>query len=289
MKPPSGGRANPGPNPTAHPAGVWERKPCARGDPARTAARPSRPSQSHRQPDRPRRHRRDARPRRHRRHADTTNSTWTWTEQHLSRPSISPGESSELTVLVKTAAAEPVGNRPVDIYKMTESGWVRIATQTTNAWGWTAPLHVADSTDTTYTAVGLPGDGFAQSKAEDIVLDVRDTSGVIEVAKRYLGRPYRWGASGPSAFDCSGFTSYVMRQFGISLPHNAAAQSRVARRVSMAAAQPGDLVFAYNGSGRVYHVGIYAGNNQMIAAPNSGDVVKVQPIYTSRIWIGRVF
>lgn len=97
-------------------------------------------------------------------------------------------------------------------------------------------------------------------------------SNVIAIAKRYLGVPYVWGGTTTSGFDCSGFTSYVFRQVGISLPRVSRDQQRVGMRISPSQVQPGDLVF--RGS-PAYHVGIYIGNGQYIHAPQTGDVVKI--------------
>jgi cell wall-associated NlpC family hydrolase len=96
-------------------------------------------------------------------------------------------------------------------------------------------------------------------------------SGVVGIAEQYLGVPYVYGGSTPSGFDCSGFTSYVYAQVGVSLPHNAAAQYGYGVPVSLDALQPGDLVFFYG----LGHVGIYVGGGQIIHAPSTGGVVEI--------------
>lgn len=100
-------------------------------------------------------------------------------------------------------------------------------------------------------------------------------SEVVDVAKRYLGAPYVWGASGPNSFDCSGFTMFVYRQVGVSLPHSSRAQFGSGERVSRSDLQPGDLVFF---GSPIHHVGIYVGGGMYIHAPHSGDVVKISPL-----------
>nr|WP_246241932.1 NlpC/P60 family protein [Flexivirga aerilata] len=102
-------------------------------------------------------------------------------------------------------------------------------------------------------------------------------SAVVSIARKYLGVPYVWGGSSPSqGFDCSGLTSYVYKQAGLSIPRTASQQQRYMKATTNP--QPGDLVFfGYP----AYHVGIYIGNNQMIAAPKPGDVVKQQQIWTT--------
>jgi len=100
-------------------------------------------------------------------------------------------------------------------------------------------------------------------------------SEVVNIAMKYLGAPYRWGASGPNAFDCSGFTMFVYGQVGVSLPHSSRAQYGSGQRVSRADLQPGDLVFF---GSPIHHVGIYVGGGQYIHSPRTGDVVKVSPL-----------
>lgn len=100
-------------------------------------------------------------------------------------------------------------------------------------------------------------------------------SEVISVARRYLGAPYRWGATGPNSFDCSGFTSFVYRQVGVRLPRVSRSQIHAGQRVSRSDLKPGDLVFF---GSPIHHVGIYAGGGQMIHAPRTGDVVRYSSI-----------
>jgi peptidoglycan DL-endopeptidase CwlO len=95
----------------------------------------------------------------------------------------------------------------------------------------------------------------------------------VQEAYNKLGSPYKWGAAGPSRFDCSGLTMWVWGKAGVSLPHNSRAQYAAGRKVSRGDLQPGDLV--YYGS-PIHHVGIYVGGGRMISAPQTGDVVKLQ-------------
>lgn len=97
-------------------------------------------------------------------------------------------------------------------------------------------------------------------------------SAVVSAAYQYLGVPYVWGGTSPSGFDCSGFTSYVYRQMGVSIPRTARQQQNFGTKVSLSALQPGDLVFW---GSPAYHVGIYIGGGSYIHAPTTGDVVRV--------------
>lgn len=111
-------------------------------------------------------------------------------------------------------------------------------------------------------------------------------SPAIDIAQRYLGVPYVWGGESPSGFDCSGLLQYVYNQLGVKLPRVAADQARAGQPVaSLADARPGDLI-AFGEP--VDHIGIYAGNNMMVVAPKTGDVVKVQEIYREPSAIRRV-
>lgn len=102
-----------------------------------------------------------------------------------------------------------------------------------------------------------------------------DVQGIISEAYKHLGKPYVWGATGPNSFDCSGFTSYVYRKAaGIEITRTTFSQVNVGRPVSRGDLKPGDLVFPSAG-----HVGIYVGGGNIIHAPQTGDVVKVSPIW----------
>lgn len=81
---------------------------------------------------------------------------------------------------------------------------------------------------------------------------------IIKYASQYLGKPYRYGARGPSAFDCSGFTSYVFRKYGINLSTSSSAQYTQGRKIRTDEVRPGDLLFFGGRSGNksVGHVAL---------------------------------
>lgn len=101
---------------------------------------------------------------------------------------------------------------------------------------------------------------------------------IVAAARAQRGKPYRFGARGPGAFDCSGLTGYAYRTVRIALPRTANQQYHRARHISYAAARPGDLVFWVTGS-HAYHVAVYAGGGQVWHAPRPGRRVQI-----SRIW-----
>ena len=96
---------------------------------------------------------------------------------------------------------------------------------------------------------------------------------VLDYAYRFLGTPYVWGGTTPSGFDCSGFTQYVYRHFGVNLPRVSRAQGTYGTKVSYSNLQAGDLVFF--GSGGISHVGIYIGGGNMIHSPRPGKSVEI--------------
>jgi len=106
---------------------------------------------------------------------------------------------------------------------------------------------------------------------------------VVRTALQYLGSPYRYAHSGEGgAFDCSGFTSYVYRQFGVGLSRSCVAQYQQGEPVAKSELQPGDLVF-FAGTCRdgISHVGIYMGSGQFVHASNPSDGVKISSINDS--------
>ena len=92
---------------------------------------------------------------------------------------------------------------------------------------------------------------------------------IVAYAKKFLGCRYVYGTAGPKTFDCSGFTSYVYKHFGISLSRTSGAQASNGRKVEKSDLQPGDiLIYRDSANSKVGHVGIYIGGNQFIHAAN---------------------
>jgi len=110
----------------------------------------------------------------------------------------------------------------------------------------------------------------------------------LQFAFSQIGKPYRYGGTGPGAWDCSGLTQAAWRAAGVNLPRTTTQQWAwgASRRVSMDALQPGDLLF----SNSLGHVGIYIGGGKMVHAPRTGDVVKITTLdaYGRHRFIGAV-
>ncbi|MFD1440336.1 C40 family peptidase [Lacticaseibacillus hegangensis] len=101
-------------------------------------------------------------------------------------------------------------------------------------------------------------------------------SGFVAAALAQRGKPYVWGAAGPSSFDCSGLVVYAAKLAGLgSLPHQASQLQQIGSPVSLSNLQPGDLLFW---GAPAYHVAIYIGGGTFVHAPNPGQTVTTQSV-----------
>lgn len=120
------------------------------------------------------------------------------------------------------------------------------------------------------------GDTHADRQAPRLpVLPPGAAATVVKFTHAQLGKPYQWAGSGPQGYDCSGLTSAAWAAAGVRLPHNAAAQWSVVRRISRAERRPGDLVFYYPD---IHHVAVYVGEGKIIHAPRTGKPVRVDDV-----------
>ncbi|MGC4943781.1 C40 family peptidase [Kribbella sp. DT2] len=110
---------------------------------------------------------------------------------------------------------------------------------------------------------------------------------VLKEAAKLKGTPYRYGGTSTKGFDCSGYTGYVYKKAGKTLPRTSRQQYSATKHISRAAAKPGDLVFFKSGGGGVYHVGIYAGANTLWHASKPGKPVAKAKIWSSNVAFGR--
>ncbi|MDR6554344.1 C40 family peptidase [Paenibacillus qinlingensis] len=146
-------------------------------------------------------------------------------------------------------------------------------------------------------AAGAPGKAEAAASSEvtnatALTASATSTSRgsqVISIGKRYLGTPYKFGATAGQTrnFDCSSFTQYVFKKVGVNLPRTSQQQARVGKHVSRSDLRVGDLVFfSIPGKpGVIHHVGIYAGNNKILQTYGAGGV-RVTDIH-SGTWSSR--
>jgi cell wall-associated NlpC family hydrolase len=175
--------------------------------------------------------------------------------------------------------------------KAVKSGKVRFQAYRKGAWRTWSTKKVSSAGTATYRAgpgstvnlrtlfTGSSGYKVVGSKLVKITVK-RSASKVLAEAKKHKGAKYRFGASGPRVFDCSGYTSYVFRKaLGKKLPHKANSQQRYGKAVAKSKAKPGDLIVFRSGS-YGYHAGIYAGGGYMWDSPRAGKTVGKHKIWS---------
>jgi cell wall-associated NlpC family hydrolase len=155
-----------------------------------------------------------------------------------------------------TAAVAPVGESAPASFQAAR-----------HALGTTPPAPVAPAVQAPVKLVAA-----AKPAAPAVAAAAGRRGSAMSIAMGKLGAPYRWGAAGPGAFDCSGLVYWSYRQTGTTLPRSSSAQSRVGTPVSKGALQPGDLVFFYR---PVSHVAIYIGGGRVVHASTAGKPVKI--------------
>jgi peptidoglycan DL-endopeptidase CwlO len=121
------------------------------------------------------------------------------------------------------------------------------------------------------TAESSKSDESSESAASSTPAGSGKGAVALAFARKQLGKPYRWGAAGPEAYDCSGLTMAAWRAAGVSLPRVSRQQATVGRAVTRSELQPGDLVFFYS---PISHVSLYAGNGMILDAPRPGKTVR---------------
>ena len=136
----------------------------------------------------------------------------------------------------------------------------------------------------------LLGSGLAAAPSADASTRTQRVARALDIVRAQIGDPYRYGAAGPNAFDCSGLVYYSFRKAGFTnVPRTSSQQAGAFRPVKRSNMRPGDFVFFTNG-GRVYHMGVYAGwrngRRIIIHASRSGTPVKRDPIWTNA-WFAR--
>ena len=113
---------------------------------------------------------------------------------------------------------------------------------------------------------------------------------MIDKAMEFVGTPYKYGGKSPSGFDCSGFTQYVYKSQGLTLPPNSKSQARAGKRLAPTRAEPGDLLI-FEDRGRIHHVGMVLeagpGSVKMIHASSSQGVI-VEDVFESSYWKKRL-
>jgi len=147
----------------------------------------------------------------------------------------------------------------------------------TRAWSWLHQARIALPPLAVCVLLGLAACGSTPSSQQGDSTKVRGISDeraeLLRIAERQIGKPYRYGGTTPSGFDCSGLVHYAYRKVGIAVPRTTRAQWRRGRNVVRGRVIPGDLLFFRIKADKELHVGIYAGRGQFIHAPSTGNRV----------------
>ena len=152
------------------------------------------------------------------------------------------------------------------------------------------PLVAPGPTAAQAAAAGLAGAGSAATN-QGPGLTRTQLVAFLKAAESKIGRPYVWGGSGPSVFDCSGLVQWSLAQAGVTMPRVAVDQARTGPAVPVNQLQPGDLLFYHTDPTAptyISHVAIYLGNNMMLQAPRPGLTVEVVPLNIGTGFAGAV-
>ena len=185
-----------------------------------------------------------------------------------------PNTSSEIVANVTV-------NTSVDVYEE-KDGWSKVKIKSLAKEGYISTALLSDTKQETSRGTEATRNK-TQKSTTPVVNETTTTTttseggtSVVAKAKQYIGSRYVYGGSSPSGFDCSGFTSYVYKQFGVSLNRTAAGQYSNGTAVSKTQLQPGDLVMF--GKSGINHVGIYIGGGRMVHAANPSRGVTTDTI-----------
>lgn len=152
--------------------------------------------------------------------------------------------------------------------------WYKVKTGS-GAIGWVIDDYLVLNKSTS-SSISRGDDDSDKSSSSDAALGQR----MVSFAKKYLGTRYVYGAESPGGFDCSGFTYYIYKNFGIRLNRTAADQATQGVKVSKADLRPGDLVFFDTNGGHNYinHAGMYIGGGQFIHASSGRGCVTINSL-----------
>ena len=210
--------------------------------------------------------------------------------QYLSskKPSSSNGSTSTTSTMYVTPdvglnVRKGPGTSYSKITKLSKGTAVTVHS-TSNGWSKITANGVEGYVSSEYLSSTKPSTGSSDSSNSSGSTS-SSVNAVLNLAAKQLGKPYVWGAQGPSSFDCSGLTYYVYKNAaGVTLPRVSSDQSRYGTTVSKSNLKAGDLVFfdtSGSNNGAVSHVGIYVGNGEMIHASSSKEKIVQVSIETS--------
>ena len=204
----------------------------------------------------------------------------------LSTRSIPWGSSVRVTSKVINPATGKIAKGQVRLQYWIKGAWRTSSSKNVTSG---AVTFNAKPTSTVVVRTLFVGSGYNWRVSPQIKVTVRPSGAkILAEAKKHKGALYKFGASGPSRFDCSGFTKYVYKKAaGKSLPHKANSQQSYGKAIAKNKKQIGDLVVFRNGS-YGYHAGIYAGNGYIYDSPRTGSRVGLHKIWNNNYVVRRL-
>jgi cell wall-associated NlpC family hydrolase len=190
-------------------------------------------------------------------------------------------DASDLSVAMKAGEQEVTVDDQAATITVARDGYAATSKADIDAAAAAAAAATARQSMTAYSA-SYSGPSVSDFLANPPFPGGFDLASVYNVALQYQGVPYVYGGNTPAGFDCSGFVQYVYAQFGVRMPHSSTGQGAMGTRISLADAQPGDLVIMDGPDG------FYAGNGNILHAPYEGASVRVQPLWTTDYYIVRI-
>lgn len=156
----------------------------------------------------------------------------------------------------------------LEVVEVMENGWIKFLLDDEEAYVSGDFVKVEERLEKAATLTELLyGQGVSNARVD-----------LVQYAKQFIGNPYVWGGiSLTNGADCSGFTMSVYKKYGINLPHHSGSQAQLGKKVTLAEAQPGDLVF-YAKNGAINHVAIYIGSGQVVHASNEKTGIKISSV-----------
>lgn len=169
-------------------------------------------------------------------------------------------ESSVITLIPR--------DEELDVVEVMDNGWIKFMLDDEEAYVSGDFVKVEERLEKAATLTELLyGQGISNARVD-----------LVQYAKQFIGNKYVWGGTSlANGVDCSGFTMRVYEKYGIRLPHYSVAQSKMGKKVSLAEAQPGDLVF-YAKNGTINHVAIYIGGGQVVHASNEKTGIRISSV-----------
>jgi cell wall-associated NlpC family hydrolase len=196
------------------------------------------------------------------------------------------GSTLKVTAKVIDPSTGKVAKGTVRLQAWQSGAWRTWDTETVRSGAVTLAVK---PTSSVWLRTVFTGTGYNQRVTGKVKVNVKASGAkVLAEAKKHKGALYKFGASGPKRFDCSGFTKYVYKKAaGKSLPHKANSQQKYGKAVAKSNKKIGDLIVFRNGS-YGYHAGIYAGNGYIYDSPRTGSRVGLHKIWNNNYVVRRL-